>query len=370
MNFRPNWISNPQSTITDIIVYNNIDRNHLVEKFKDKGVDLDELLEGKLCIDAYIASVLSEVFNNSEEFWLRKQESYNTRLKELDQEWEQEWVNSLPINTLVEEGFISSKTDLYRKCLDFFEVKSIFEWKIKYLKRSNLAFRKSSQFDARQNVVIAWQRMGELRVKSVRVPEYNKTKFEFVLQNNIKKLTRKNSPAVFIPKLLELCHDCGVRVSIQKAPRNCKTYGVTMFVDENPLIILSFRYLSDDQFWFTFFHEAGHIILHEKMLINFEGEEIVENSELRINQELEANIFAEEVLIPFNLKKRLPLVNRNKRDIIHFAMEANISPGIVIGQLQHTNIIKKSYLNSYKRFFSREDIDLAFQAGIKMLTEK
>jgi hypothetical protein len=32
------------------------------------------------------------------------------------------------------------------------------------------------------------------------------------------------------------------------------------------MVILSFRYLSDDHFWFTFFHEIAHLLLHNASL--------------------------------------------------------------------------------------------------------
>jgi len=117
------------------------------------------------------------------------------------------------------------------------------------------------------------------------------------------------------------------------------------------------RYLSDDHFWFTFFHEAGHLILHGNR------EDVYVEMENKIDRvydekEEEANIFAAEALIPYTLHDKLKSVRSNKRKIIQFAQLAGISPGIVVGQMQFLGYIKYQYLNSYKRRYKWEDIDL------------
>ncbi|MCL1673006.1 ImmA/IrrE family metallo-endopeptidase [Elizabethkingia ursingii] len=348
-----------------------MDKVQLDKSLKKSKIHLDDLLDGKVYINKEVASVLAVLFKNSENFWINKQLIYDERVNNLDSLEKEEWIKSLPIKEIIEEGFLDSKHDLYEKCLNFFDVHSIFDWKIKYLKNSNLSFRKSEGFDSKKSSVITWLRMGELHIKNVEYPKYNRERFEYLLENDIKDLTRKNSPKIFIPKLVELCHSCGVKLSIQKAPKNCKVYGVTKFSNEgNPLMILSFRYLSDDQFWFTFFHEAGHVILHEKKFLNFEEKSITETSEEFQQEELEANLFAEEVLVPFHLKNKLSSINGNKKKLIAFSMEANVSPGIVVGQLQNKKYISQSYLNAYKRRFSREDIDNSFKGIINVLTSK
>lgn len=371
MSFNPNWVSDPYKTINDIISYNDIEKETLEISFRKEGISLNDLLKGKVYINYNVALVLATVFKNSPEFWVNKQVTYDERVKKLDSEVKDEWLKSLPLKEISSEGFIDSTKDIYTECLKFFDVSSIFDWKIKYLKNSNLSFRKSDGFESTKSSVISWLRMGELHVKNIKYPEYNKEKFEYFLENDIKDLTRKYAPKVFIPKLVQLCYLCGVKLSIQQAPKNCKVFGVTKFSSEgNPEMILSFRYLSDDQFWFTLFHEAGHIILHEKKFLNFDGENLVEMSETLRNEEDEANKFAEEVLIPFYMKDKLLRINGNKRNILSFAMESNISPGILVGQLQKKGIIKYSYLNSYKRWFDRDEIKESFKQAIESLASK
>jgi HTH-type transcriptional regulator/antitoxin HigA len=113
------------------------------------------------------------------------------------------------------------------------------------------------------------------------------------------------------------------------------------------LIALTLRYNSNDQFWFSFFHEAGHILLHEKTRIFLDTlyttDDILEN---------EANEFARDFLVPVN--KYQFFIKRGrfyKKDIIDFASSVNIAPGIIVGLLQHEKRIKYNWHNDLKRIY-------------------
>jgi len=128
----------------------------------------------------------------------------------------------------------------------------------------------------------------------------------------------------------------------------------TKFITPNKaLLLLSFRYKSDDQFWFTFYHEAGHLLLHGKKQLFVE----MINEPLINQDEADANVFAQEMLIPFELQQELKAIKRKyRRTIVDFAMKAGISPGIVVGQMQHHGYIPFSYLNKFKRRYNWDDI--------------
>ncbi len=62
------------------------------------------------------------------------------------------------------------------------------------------------------------------------------------------------------------------------------------------MIALSLRYEKQDQFWFSFFHEAAHIILHSKKTTFLDAQKIAGNE-----REQEADRFAANQLIPHRL---------------------------------------------------------------------
>ena len=111
-------------------------------------------------------------------------------------------------------------------------------------------------------------------------------------------------------------------------------------------LILSARHLSDDHFWFTFFHEAGHLLLHKS-----EGP-IIEEPEITSKEmEEQANTFASHILIPEEYRDELFSLKISPKRIFNFSKRIGISPGIVVGQLQHYGQLARNQLNHLKRRF-------------------
>jgi Zn-dependent peptidase ImmA (M78 family) len=110
--------------------------------------------------------------------------------------------------------------------------------------------------------------------------------------------------------------------------------------------MLSFRHLSDD-FWFAFFHEAGHLLMHGENSIFLEGDDSLSTVE-----EEEANTFAASTLIPTDYHDELTNLPTNGIAIMRFARRIGISPGIVVGQLQHRGILRRNQLSNLKRRYT------------------
>jgi Zn-dependent peptidase ImmA (M78 family) len=103
------------------------------------------------------------------------------------------------------------------------------------------------------------------------------------------------------------------------------------------------RYKSDDHFWFSFFHEAGHLLLHSKKETFVTGERDEDAAES------EANSFAAGFLIPRQYESRL--IDMTLADVPTFAEELGIAPGIVVGRLQKQGTIGWNQGNNLKRWF-------------------
>jgi HTH-type transcriptional regulator / antitoxin HigA len=233
-------------------------------------------------------------------------------------------------------------------------VPDVKTWRLKYSElMKTTSFRTSPTFKTDQAATAAWLRYGEISAQKIECKKWDEDLFEKVLFE-IKALTRKKNPEDFIPELTRACSECGVAVIISRTPSGCRASGATKFINnDKAMLLLSFRYLSDDHFWFTFYHEAGHIMLHKS-----KSPIIEENtgSKNYSDEEKEANLFAGEVLIPRELQNELYSLRGNKRKIISFAMKAGVSPGIVVGQMQYRGIIDHKYLNSYKRRYNWDDL--------------
>ncbi len=111
------------------------------------------------------------------------------------------------------------------------------------------------------------------------------------------------------------------------------------------LVQMSLRYKTDDHFWFTFFHEAAHILLHGKRDVFLEDGDNEGSA-----KEVQANQWASEFLIPgHRLNEFMADGERSRESIVSFAHELGIAPGIVVGQLQHRGYLEFTALHDLKR---------------------
>jgi Zn-dependent peptidase ImmA (M78 family) len=179
---------------------------------------------------------------------------------------------------------------------------------------------------------------------------WNLDKFQDSLAS-IRTLTRVKDPRRFVPELQRRCASCGVAVAVVRAPAGCRASGATFFFsNDHALLLLSSRFLSDDQFWFTFFHEAGHLILHAHRQLILEG--LGANSDIEEDQ---ANAFAEKMIVPASTHDAFRRLRANAIEVISFARTIGVSPGVVVGQLQHRGILQPNQLNRLKRRFAWTD---------------
>ena len=100
--------------------------------------------------------------------------------------------------------------------------------------------------------------------------------------------------------------------------------------------MLSLRHKRDDHFWFSFFHEAGHILHGGKKAIFLD-----EMNSWKDPEEDLANQFAANILIP--QEKYQSFLEEEKftpmSDSKIFRDKLSIAPGIVVGRLQHEKVI-------------------------------
>ena len=152
-------------------------------------------------------------------------------------------------------------------------------------------------------------------------------------------------------QMVQMCSEAGVVLVLVPQLPKTRVSGATRWLSSTKALIqLSLRYRTNDHFWFTFFHEAGHLLLgHSKREIY-----ITEEDDSDLVQEQEANDFAADFLIPKADLKRFVASHRriSKAAIQDFADRLGIAPGIVVGRLQHDRYLPPSHCNGLKRKFS------------------
>ncbi len=349
-NFYPNWASPPSDTIKDILSRLGISIEDFFNEVNLSDEEGVKLLDGTLVIDKKLADLLSRTLGSTPSFWLERDSQYrddSIRIQEV--EYEGLWMNKLPLEDLVKYRWIEPNLKQSQKrqaCLEYFGVKSFTDLSRKYEDQLNaVAFRSSESFDVVPEAVVAWLRQGEKQVFDQTLNKWNKKKFKKAIYE-ARSLTMESDPKVFIPRVRSLFSECGVAIAVAPTPKGCPVSGaVYFFSPDKAVILLSFRYLSDDHFWFTLFHECGHLLLHENSQLFLEGEPLIEESK----KEKEANEFSARFLIPEEFESELiKLTDRNLRGILKFSRKVGVSRGIIVGQLQHRGIISHKKLNRLK----------------------
>lgn len=355
LDFSPDRVSPPGDTIIDLMDEHGLTDEDLSKKI---GVSISkgqQLLRGHIPLNESMALRLQDIFNVSVEFWLKREGAYRKHIDYLNSV-NKNWLDSLPVKDMVNFGWIpkaSSRELKFKYCLEFFGIKSVNDFARKVDTDAPLvAFRKSLSIETVPMADLAWIIKAKKLSKSYACKPWNKDILKSLLPD-IRQLSNEPDLLIFIPQLKDMFAKAGVSFIVLPTPSGCRASGATCFFEPNhATLIVSFRYLTDDHFWFTLFHEIGHLILHDAISIRLEGEK-----ELSSKEESEADKFAFDTLIPAPFQNEIrELKAKDWKVIVRIAKKVGVSKGIVLGHLQHIGNVPYSHLNRLKVRYKKEDI--------------
>jgi plasmid maintenance system antidote protein VapI len=355
--FRPNWASAPGETIQAIVSARGFSTTYLQTTLSIHEYELKSLLSGDLQISSDLAKKLALVLGSTPRFWIERDRQYHACLKTLELAAPEllHWARSFPLSEMVKAGWLSkpSSGEAAGELLEYFAVSNLAEWKETYQARlRRTKFRTSESFENTVGSTTAWIRHGEIVAEQMECGPFNREDFKESL-SELKALTLEKNPRQFIPALQRECAKHGVAVVVARCLSGCAASGATHLLDNGTaLLLLSGRFLSDDQFWFSFFHEAGHIILHT-------NEACVEEKDAEnTTVEDEANAFAQGIILDPLGSDELMALEPNKFSIARFARRCRVSAGLVVGQLQHKNKISHGAYSAMKVRYSAKEFSL------------
>jgi HTH-type transcriptional regulator/antitoxin HigA len=345
--YSPDVAIPPGTTILEMLEEKGITQAGLAERMKRPANKINEILNGKRAITAETAMELELVLGLPAYFWLELESNYQLarkRLKAMEDIQEQTAIlKQFPVREMIRLGWLEKMDSLSgqtHKLLSFLGVASFSQ-----LDKPSVfgaAFRKSELKEACPYAMAAWLRKGELEAAEIETRAFDAKG----LKSSLGKLRSMTllPPGQFRPRLVAICAAHGVAVVF--VPHLPKSYvcGAAYWLGDKAVIQLSFRFRTNDHFWFSFFHELGHILLHgkrEKFIDDFK--------DAQDDKEQEANLFACEALIPASEYNRLRALKlRSRTAIKEFSQQFGIAPGIVIGRLQHDNVILHNTMNDLK----------------------
>lgn len=349
--FCPTWASPPGETVRDLAQRKGLTEAVVANALGVGETTLTRVLNGDLPITEARAERLAACVGATPRFWLAREAQYRDALQAI-QDDSRAWVSSLPFADMAKFGWLdaaNSAAGKLQQAFTFFGVSSVDEWRDTWLSEHAglTAYRTSPVFAMQGASAAAWLRQGEHVASGINTAQWSRADFERILPE-LKSLTRVEKPAEFIPQLQRRCAECGVAVVVVRAPKGCPASGATRIKNGKAILQLSVRYLRDDSFWFTFFHEAGHLVLHEDRLFL----EWSEKQHLDEKEEREANDFAGKALIPPAQEAELRALSHDYKAVMRFARDLSVSPGIVVGQLQHRGLVPREKLNFLKKRYT------------------
>lgn len=347
--FAPDWFSKPGDSLRALMYRRGLAIEEVANCLNGGMPALRGILSGEEAIDDRQAAALAEHVGGTVSFWLNRQANYEAALhRAVDRATTDEgddWLR-LPIPGERPRGRISQerrRAEVERR-LTFFNVSTLKAWDARYGRIcSNTLFRKSAAVTSNDAAILMWLRMGELGADLVDTQSWDAEKLKDRL-NDIRKLSKVKDPDRFLPKLRDLCAEAGVAVVAKRAPPGCPASGASrMVAPDKAMILLSFRGRSDDKFWFTVFHEIGHLLLHGASTFvdaDMEGTD---------EYEREANDFASCLIVPREDEDEFRQLKAVQDEILRFSVRVGVAPGLIVGQMQHRGKVPQDKLNYLKR---------------------
>jgi addiction module HigA family antidote len=285
----------------------------LSEKLKEMGMSIKEfavrtskpektifaIINGNSSITSDMAVSFEIVTRIPAHFWLNKQRTYDEYVarsrREAIIEEAQEWACHFPYAKMAELGWVEpcdSVGDKAKALFNYFQVSTVKAWQDYYCNQQlKVAFSISLNSVKEPYAISAWLRQGEIQSEGMSANRFSAKLLKSAIVDMKAIMACESSD--FVAKLQNLCGKLGVKLVVTPCLPKAPIKGSTRWINGTPCIQLSDCYGRYELFWFTFFHELGHILLHGKKDVFLEN---LEYSSLESHKEKEADEFAAKIL--------------------------------------------------------------------------
>lgn len=332
--FEPDYAVPPGATLEETMESLGMSQRDLADRTGLTVQTLNRIFKGEQPITYETANRLELVTGIEAAFWNNLETQYRGQLAKIEQARQMQshvdWLKTIPVKELVARQAIPAETHkvvILREVLRFYGVSSVAAWHTVWGEPAAAA-RRSAFLKSSPGPTSAWLRLGQLEAREIQCAPYDKKRFAENLRL-IRELTTL-PPSGFFPEIRRLCAEAGVALALVPEIPGAPWSGAAEWLSPTKaMILLNLRGKAEDKFWFTFFHEAAHI-LHDSKKERFidDGKDYREKPE-----EQRANEFAANILIPSTHHAAIKAA-RSAADINSIAASLNLSSGIVAGRFQ------------------------------------
>lgn len=336
----------PGEHLEEVLEALGMTKDELARRMGRPASQLSYIYDGRKRITEETAMQLEKVVGVPAHIWLGLESEYRLTKARMEDQKQREGevqeeanlVTAFCYNDLVKLGEVPNTRKPVERVHALHRYFGVTSLKlVQETKRYQAAFRCGSSGSRSPEAIAAWLRYGERQAQQNETAPFAPEKLKEVLQD-LRSLTEK-TPQEFEPELRARLASCGVALVICPHFPKTSAHGATFRMGgSKAVLMITVRGAWADVFWFSLFHELGHILLHGSTAV------IVENG-VDDEREQEADEFAGNLLIP--KKEYARFIEREyfrKEDVRAFAGEIGVHPGVVVGRLQHDGLIEQNWM--------------------------
>lgn len=300
-------------------------------------------------ISASFANKLDIALGNEKGYWAQRQADYDRYQVELEEEngiaaEETDILKPLKdiIHRFLEIGVMHNDCGDAEKVLQLRDILRVNNLTAIPQITYNAAYRAQIKTSTAVDpfILFAWQRLCEIQTEKAVINSEFDSKKLFKCIPKIKSQMFENDPDAMIVNLKSIFANCGVAFDVVLHFRGAPVQGFIKQKDNGKVILcVTIRGKGADRFWFSLFHEVGHL-LNEDLNTRF-----VDFDTVKTEMEDRADSFARDILIDPTLYKSFISSGKyhDLDDIKTFARIAAVPYWIVIGRLHNDEWLDWSY---------------------------
>jgi HTH-type transcriptional regulator/antitoxin HigA len=338
-----NFIATPPgATIKEQLNDRAMSQKEFSSRMEMSEKHISRLINGEVRLTSDVAIRLEMVLGLPAHFWNNLESIYREKINKAKAENEMdsdiEILKKFPYKEMSKNGWVPDVKNSEDRVLNlrkFFEVVHLGLVKENLI--PGIICRRQAITEKADYALIAWAQKAKLESRKITTLPIDLK----ALANNMEYIRTMTilDPGEFCPKLINLLADCGIAVIFLPHIGGSFLHGATFYNMNKIIIGLTVRGKDADKFWFSFFHEIGHILLGHNNKGNGTTEE----------DEKAADGFARDTfLTPELFKMFISNGIYSKESIKTFAGSINIHTGIVVGRLQNEGLIPYNRHNDLK----------------------
>jgi HTH-type transcriptional regulator / antitoxin HigA len=341
----------PGEYLEEVVEELGMTKEELARRMGRPATKLSPIFKGEKAITPDTALQLEKVVGVPAHIWTGLEAEYRLVLAKREEELKEQQlieeaglVTKYPYGNLVTAGEVedhAKRPEKAKELRKFFGVTSLKI--VPRIERYNPSFRvgRSARGERTPEAIAAWLRMGERRGQAVRCAPFDANRLRGILPE-LRAMTLQSLEEFQGPMRQKLA-DCGVALVVCPHFAKTKAHGATFWLGKDKAVLMiTIRFKWADIFWFSLFHEIGHILLHGNKAV------ILEDGE-KDEPEHQADQFAADMLIPpIEYRRLIQGGTIQLGQIRPFANRIGIHPGIVAGRLQFEKRLRRDWGNKLR----------------------